>query len=117
MVDVGGSHVKMLATGHRTPREIPSGPSMTARDRVAAVKRLSADWRYDVVSIGYPGVVVHGRPVTEPHYLGRGWVGFDFSRAFDCPVRIINDAAMQALGSYRGGRISSSASAPASARQ
>jgi len=72
---------------------------------VAAVKRLTADWRYDVVSIGYPGVVVHGRPVAEPHNLGRGWVGFDFQRAFGRPVRVTNDAAMQALGSYRHGRM------------
>ncbi|HET6203910.1 MAG TPA: ROK family protein [Planctomycetota bacterium] len=105
VIDVGGTHVKVLATGHRTAREIPSGPSMTARDMVAAVKRLVADWSYEVVSIGYPGVVVHGRPVAEPHNLGRGWVGFDFRRAFGRPVRIVNDAAMQALGSYRRGRM------------
>jgi len=105
VVDVGGTHVKVLATGQRTPREIASGPTLTARDMVAAVKRLTADWRYDAVSIGYPGVVVHGRPVAEPHNLGRGWVGFDFPKAFGCPVRIVNDAAMQALGSYRGGRM------------
>ena len=95
----------VLATGRRTPRKIPSGPSMTARKMVSAVKQLTADWRYDVVSIGYPGVVIHGRPVAEPHNLGRGWVGFDFRRAFGCPIRMINDAAMQALGSYRGGTI------------
>src|SRR6059036_2593277 len=105
VVDVGGTHVKVLASGHREPREIASGPSMTASDMVAAVKRLAAGWRYDVVSIGYPGVVVHGRPVAEPYNLGRGWVGFDFRRAFGRPVRIINDAAMQALGSYRRGRM------------
>jgi predicted NBD/HSP70 family sugar kinase len=95
----------MLATGHRTPREIASGPAMTPRVMLAAVKRLTADWSYDVVSIGYPGVVVHGRPVAEPHNLGRGWVGFDFRKAFGRPVRVINDAAMQALGSYRRGRM------------
>ena len=105
MIDIGGTHVKVLATGHRTPREIPSGPAMTPRDMVAAVKRLTADWSYDVVSIGYPGIVVHGHPITEPHNLARGWVGFDSRRAFGRPVRVINDAAMQALGSYRGGRM------------
>ena len=105
VVDVGGTHVKVLATGHRMPRKIPSGPTMTARDMVAAVKRLAADWQYDVVSIGYPGVCVHGRPIAEPHNLGPGWVGFDFERAFGRPVRIVNDAAMQALGSYRRGRM------------
>jgi predicted NBD/HSP70 family sugar kinase len=105
VVDVGGTHVKVLATGHRTPREIPSGLTMTARVMVASVKRLVADWRYDVVSIGYPGVCVHGRPIVEPHNLGPGWVGFDFDRAFGRPVRIVNDAAMQALGSYRHGRM------------
>src|SRR3989442_6762910 len=94
-----------LASGRREPREIPSGPSMDASGMVAAVKRLAADWRYDVVSIGYPGVVVHGRPVAEPYNLGPGWVSFDFRRAFGRPVRIINDAAMQALGSYRRGRM------------
>ena len=105
VVDVGGTHVKVLATGQRTPREIASGPTLTARDMVAAVKRLTADWRYDAVSIGYPGVVVHGRPLAEPHNLGRGWMGFDFPKAFGCPVRMVNDAVMQALGSYRGGRM------------
>jgi predicted NBD/HSP70 family sugar kinase len=105
VVDVGGTHVKVLATGHRTPREIPSGPAMTPREMVAAVKRLVADWQYEVVSIGYPGVCVHGRPIAEPRNLGPGWVGFDFERAFGRPVRIVNDAAMQALGSYRRGRM------------
>jgi polyphosphate glucokinase len=105
VIDVGGTHVKVLAIGHRKPREIPSGPSMTPRDLVRDVKRLTADWAYDVVSIGYPGVAVHDRPVAEPRNLGSGWVGFDFRRAFGRPVRIINDAAMQALGSYRGGRM------------
>ena len=105
MIDVGGTHVKALATGHRTSREIPSGASMTARAMVKEIKRLTADWSYDVVSIGYPGVVVHGRPVAEPHHLGRGWVGFDFRKAFGRPVRVVNDAAMQALGSYRRGRM------------
>jgi len=105
VIDVGGTHVKVLAAGHRTARKLDSGPEMTARRMVTAVKRLTADWSYDAVSIGYPGPVAHGRIVTEPHNLGRGWVGFDFARAFGCPVKVINDAAMQALGSYRGGRM------------
>jgi len=105
VIDVGGTHVKVLATGRRTPRTIPSGPSMTAQEMVSAVKQLTARWRYDVVSMGYPGLVIHGRPVVEPHNLGCGWVGFDFRGAFGCPLKVINDAAMQALGSYRGGRM------------
>src|SRR5438046_2627649 len=103
VIDVGGTHVKVLASGQRTRREVESGPSMTPGRMVTAVKRLTADWRYDVVSIGYPGPVLHGRPIAEPHNLGPGWVGFNFRKAFGCPVKIINDAAMQALGSYRGG--------------
>jgi len=105
VVDVGGTHVKVLASGHRTPREIASGPTMTAREMADAVKRCAADWRYDVVSIGYPGVCVHGRPVAEPRNLGPGWVGFDYAHAFGRPVRLVNDAALQALGSYRRGRM------------
>jgi polyphosphate glucokinase len=76
---------------------------MTARQMVAAVKQLTRDWSYDVVSIGYPGPVMHGKPVVEPRNLGPGWVGFDFHKAFGKPVRVVNDAAMQALGSYEGG--------------
>src|SRR5262245_47305297 len=105
VVDVGGTHVKVLATGQREHRQADSGPKMTARRLVSVVKRLSAGWSYDHVTIGYPGPVVHGRVVAEPHNLGRGWVGFDFRRAFRRPVKLINDAAMQALGSYRGGRM------------
>lgn len=105
VVDVGGTHVKLYATGHRLPRRIPSGPTMTPRRMVTEVRRTTADWRYDAVSIGYPGPVLHGRPVVEPHNLGRGWVGYDFRKAFGRPVRIINDAAMLALGSYRRGRM------------
>src|SRR5438034_4632416 len=105
VIDVGGTHVKVLASGQRTRREVESGPSMTPGRMVTAVKRLTADWRYDVVSIGYPGPVLHGRPIAEPHNLGPGRVGFNFRKAFGCPVKIINDAAMQALGSYRGGRM------------
>ena len=105
VVDVGGTHVKILATGQREHRHVDSGPAMTAQGMVSAVKRLSADWSYDHVTIGYPGPVVHGHVVAEPHNLGGGWVGFDFARAFGRPVKVINDAAMQALGSYRRGRM------------
>jgi len=104
-IDVGGSHVKMLVTGQTVPIKIVSGPTMTARQMVRGVKQAVAAWPFDAVSIGYPGVVLHGKPVSEPRNLGAGWVGFNFSRAFGCPVKIINDAAMQALGSYRGGRM------------
>jgi len=104
-VDVGGTHVKILATGHTQKREIVSGPKMTARQMVSDVKKLAKDWTYDVVSVGFPGPVLHGRPVAEPHNLGPGWTGFDFDSAFGLPVRVVNDAAMQALGSYRGGRM------------
>jgi polyphosphate glucokinase len=104
-IDVGGTHVKVLATGRRTAIHIPSGPHMTARAMVAAVKKATATWKYDVVSIGFPGPVLHGKPVAEPKNLGGGWVGFDFRKAFRKPVKMVNDAAMQALGSYRGGRM------------
>jgi len=105
VVDVGGTHVKILASGQRTPRRFESGPTLTPRRMVAGVKRAAAGWAYDAISIGYPGVVVRGRPVSEPHNLGRGWVGFGYAKAFGRPVRILNDAAMQALGSYRGGKL------------
>ena len=104
-IDTGGTHVKILAPGKKTHREFPSGPTLTAKQMVSAVKKLAGDWKYDVVSIGYPGLVVHGRPVLEPHNLGPGWVGFDFAAAFKCPVKVINDAAMQALGSYKRGKM------------
>jgi polyphosphate glucokinase len=104
-VDVGGSHVKILATGQKQKREIVSGPRMTARQMVSRVKKLAQGWAYDVVSVGFPGPVLHDRPVAEPHNLGSGWLGFDFALAFGLPVRVVNDAAMQALGSYRGGKM------------
>jgi polyphosphate glucokinase len=104
VIDVGGTHVKVLATGHKTPVKIPSGPKMTAKKMVRLVKRAVSGWDYAVVSIGYPGAVLRGAPVSEPRNLGTGWVGFNFRKAFGCPVKVINDAAMQALGSYRGGR-------------
>jgi polyphosphate glucokinase len=102
VVDVGGTYVKISATGEKESRRFPSGPTMTPRQMVAGVKKLAADWRYDVVSIGYPGLVLRGRVAAEPHNLAPGWVGFNFAAAFGRPVKIINDAAMQALGSYQG---------------
>ena len=104
-IDTGGTHVKILISGKKNFRELPSGPTLTAKKMVFAVKKLAGDWHYDAVSIGYPGLVVHGRIVLEPHNLGPGWVGFDFAAAFKRPVKIINDAAMQALGSYRRGNM------------
>jgi polyphosphate glucokinase len=105
VVDVGGTHVKILATGQKELREFTSGPALTAKQMVAGVKKLAGDWKYDAVSIGYPGPVVKNRPLAEPHNLGRGWVEFDFKAAFKRPVRVVNDAAMQALGSYRRGKM------------
>ena len=102
-IDIGGTNVKILASGQKERRRFPSGNRLTPRKLVAAVKKLAKDWDYSVVSIGYPGAVRRGRPVAEPHNLAKGWVGFDFQGAFGCPVKLINDAAMQALGSYRGG--------------
>jgi polyphosphate glucokinase len=104
-LDVGGNHVKILVTGQKEPCEFASGPSMTAEEMVAGVLKAAEGCEYEVVSIGYPGVVLHGKPVAEPHNLGPGWVGFDFKAAFGCPVKLINDAAMQALGSYEGGKM------------
>jgi polyphosphate glucokinase len=105
VLDVGGAHVKMLATGASEPRRFPSGPKLTAAKMVAQVKRSARGWHYDAVAIGYPGPVLHGRIAAEPHNLGKGWVGFHFEAAFECPVKLINDAAMQALGGYRDGRM------------
>jgi polyphosphate glucokinase len=105
VIDVGGTHVKILASGEKEKREIDSSPEMTARQMVSDVKSLAGDWKYDRVSIGYPGPVAHDRPTAEPHNLGKGWMGFDFAAAFKLPVKVINDAAMQALGSYEGGKM------------
>jgi polyphosphate glucokinase len=105
VVDIGGTHVKILATGQTQRREFPSGPTMTPKDMVSGVKELVREWKYDVVAIGYPGPVLRGRPVAEPHNLGKGWVGFDFETALGRPVKLVNDAAMQALGSYKGGKM------------
>ena len=105
VVDVGGTHVKILATGQTESRRFPSGATLTPKRMVAGVKKLAGDWKYNAVSIGYPGTVVRNRPLTEPHNLGRGWVGFNFAAAFKHPVKVVNDAAMQALGSYQGGKM------------
>jgi polyphosphate glucokinase len=105
VIDVGGTHVKILASGQTDKREFASGPKMTVQQMVSGVRKLAADWSYDVVSIGYPGPVLHNRPVADPQNLGPGWMGFDFRRAFGRPVKVINDAAMQALGSYKKGKM------------
>src|SRR5882757_9842861 len=105
VIDVGGTHIKVLATGQKEPVKIPSGPKMRPQKMVKEVRNATKDWNYSVVSIGYPAPVVHGHPLSEPHNLASGWVGFDFRKAFGKPVRIVNDAAMQALGIYRGGRM------------
>jgi polyphosphate glucokinase len=105
VIDVGGTHVKVRATGGKKRLEIPSGPKMTARKMVAAVRKGIGSGRADAITIGYPGAVLHGHIVGEPRHLGHGWVGFDFQKAFGRPVKIVNDAAMQALGSYEGKRM------------
>jgi polyphosphate glucokinase len=105
VVDVGGTHVKILATGQKQSREFPSGRTLTAKQMVAGVKKLAADWKYDAVSIGYPGPVINNRPLADPYHLGGGWMGWDFEAAFKRPVKVVNDAAMQALGSYQGGKM------------
>lgn len=105
VIDVGGTHVKVFATGQKAPIKIDSGPKMTAKKMAKQVLEATKDWNYSAVSIGYPAPVVHGRPLSEPHNLGSGWVGFDFRKAFGHPVKLVNDAAMQALGVYRGGRM------------
>ena len=104
-IDIGGSNVKIFATGQDARQKFESGPKLTPQAMVAGVKKLATDWKYELVSIGYPGLVRFNRPIAEPINLGKGWVGFNFEAAFKRPVRVINDAAMQALGSYRGGRM------------
>jgi polyphosphate glucokinase len=105
VVDVGGTHVKLLVSGQDLPRRVDSGPAMTAEMMVSQVAQVAVGWSYDVVSIGYPGPVIRGRIVADPHNMGPGWIGFDFERAFSRPVKLINDAAMQALGSYDKGKM------------
>ena len=104
-IDIGGTSVKILASGEKEPRKFPSGPHLTPREMVAGVKKLARGWKFEAVSMGYPGMVIHNRPVAEPRNLGRGWIGFDYRAAFGKPVKIVNDAAMQALGSYKGGKM------------
>lgn len=105
VVDVGGTHVKVLVSGQKESRKFDSGPAMVPAGMVLGVQKVTSDWGYDVVSIGYPGPVLSNRPVAEPYNLGRGWLGFNFETAFGHPVKVINDAAMQALGSYKGGKM------------
>jgi polyphosphate glucokinase len=105
VIDVGGTHVKVLVTGQDAHREFDSGPGLTPKRMISGVRKLVADWKYDAISIGYPGPVLRNRPVSEPWNLGKGWAGFNFEAAFKCPVKVVNDAAMQALGSYRGGKM------------
>lgn len=104
-IDVGGSHVKMMTDRKHEKREFASGPELSAKAMVRQVKELTEDWPYDVVSMGYPGPVVRNRPATQPYNLGSGWKGFDFAKAFGCPTKIVNDALMQALGGYDGGKM------------
>ncbi len=105
VVDVGGTHVKLMATGSREPRRFDSGPELTPEVMVERIRDLTRDWRYEAVSLGYPGAVDASGPTAEPGNLGPGWVGFDYAKAFGTPVRIVNDAVMQALGGYDGGRM------------
>ena len=105
VVDVGGSHVKVMTNKSPAKREFPSGPHLSAKQMVKEVTALTKDWPYDVISVGYPGPVVHNRPLAQPYNLGHGWIGFDFGKAFGCPTKVVNDALMQALGSYEGGRM------------
>jgi len=105
VIDIGGTHVKLLATGQKVKREFASGPKMGPVDMARQVNEMVKDWDYDVISIGYPGPVVHSQPLREPHNLAAGWVRFDFKKALNREIKIINDAAMQALGSYTKGRM------------
>jgi len=105
VIDVGGTHVKILATGQKVKREMESSPALTAEQMVAGVRALAQGWKYDAVAMGYPGPVVRNRPVKEPYNLGKGWVDLDYQAAFGCPVKILNDAALQALGGYKGGKM------------
>ena len=105
VIDVGGTHIKILATGKTEKREFSSGPKLTPQEMVSGARQLAEGWSYDVVSVGYPGPVLHNRPVADPANLGPGWMGFDFKAAFKRPAKVINDAAMQALGSYKKGKM------------
>lgn len=104
-IDIGGNNVKLLASGQKESRRFPSGKTLTPTQMVQGVKKMTADWEFDVISIGYPGLVINGKIQREPKNLAKGWIRFDFEKAFGLPVRIVNDAAMQAIGSYDGGRM------------
>lgn len=104
-VDIGGTHVKFCVNTGDEVRKFASGPDLTPSAMCTQLLGMTHDWLYDVVSLGYPGPILHGKPVLEPHNLGPGWVAFDFAGALGHPVKLINDAAMQALGSYQGGRM------------
>jgi predicted NBD/HSP70 family sugar kinase len=105
VIDVGGTHVKLLASGASQPRRFRSGRTMTPSTLVERVRVTTTGWRFDVISLGFPGAVADGRPGGEPGNLGVGWVGYDFQGAFGRPVRLVNDAVMQALGAYQEGRM------------
>jgi polyphosphate glucokinase len=105
VVDIGGTSIKIIATGQPERRKLPSGPSLTPEEMVAEVHKGADGWEYDAVAVGYPGPVLEGRPTTEPVNLGRGWRGFNFEKAFGKPTKVVNDAALQALGSYEGGKM------------
>jgi polyphosphate glucokinase len=105
VIDIGGTHVKVLVTGQSIEREFVSGPTLTPRKMVSQVQKLVGDWNFDRVSIGYPGLVSQNRPLADPWNLGKGWAGFNFEAAFKRPVKLVNDAAMQALGSYKYGKM------------
>jgi len=105
VIDVGGTHVKTSVTDQHESRVFDSGPTLTPERMVASVRKLTSDWKFDVISMGYPGPVANNRLIAEPHNIGGGWIGFDFEAAFGRPVRIINDAALQALCSYKRGRM------------
>jgi polyphosphate glucokinase len=105
MIDVGGTNVKLMASGHEGRRKVPSGPKLTATQMAKEVLKATEDWDYEAISIGFPGLVSEGRPAREPLNLGGGWLNFDYEKTFGRPVRFINDAAMQALASYSTGRM------------
>jgi polyphosphate glucokinase len=105
VIDIGGTHVKVLITRQNAHREFDSGPDLTPKHMIIGVRKLVADWKYEAISIGFPGPVLRNRPVSEPWNLGKGWAGFNFESAFKCPVKVVNDAGMQTLGSYKSGKM------------
>ena len=105
VIDIGGTNVKVWTSGEEDRQKFPSGKTLTPEKMVDGVRKITAEWQFERVSLGYPGDIINGHPATEPWALGKGWVGFDYGSAFGCPVRIMNDACMQALGSYEGGRM------------